>query len=253
MLHYVYYACFDHAALCCITRTMLALIPRIMLHSAADKLSFAARTMPAGRTFLRRLYDFSKATSGKGNNSVLRIPESAQEDIHWWIDALRYWKGKSFFLMDTFTPSPDLVLQTDASGTIGYGAYFNGRWLHGRWTEVQQPLSIEYKELFAIVTACCTWGSKWTRMRICFQCDSKSVVDCIKSGTSKSPEIMSLIRSLYHICSEHDFLVSSAHIPGITNVIADSISEASGLLQRFKELAPMAAPVPDTPVLPHHH
>ena len=42
MLHCVYYACFDQAVLCCITRTMLATIPRILLHCAAPHATLAS-------------------------------------------------------------------------------------------------------------------------------------------------------------------------------------------------------------------
>jgi len=121
------------------------------LVSVLGKLSFIARALPSGRTFLRRLYDLSKATVHKPKHSVLRLPEAACEDLSWWADALHAWRGRSFFLMDAWTPSPDLELQTDASGTIGYGAYYAGRWIHGTWSEVESAHSIEYKELFAII------------------------------------------------------------------------------------------------------
>ena len=222
-------------------------VRRRELASVVGKLSFASRAVPAGRTFLRRLYDLLKASQDSSSHT-LRLPPPVIEDLSWWVEALESWNGKSFFLYNEWTPSPDFHLQTDASGTWGFGAYFQGRWIQGSWTTEQSPFSIEYKELYAIVVACHTWGSEWARRRIEFHCDNSAVVACIKSGTSRSPDIMRLIRSLYHVSVKHDFLVSAVHIPGISNLIADAISR--NLLQTFRRLAPSAAAHPETPVLP---
>jgi len=207
-------------------------VPKRELVSVLGKLSFAARAIPSGRTFLRRLFDLTKAVSSMPRHRVLTIPAAAREDLTWWVEALSTWNGKSFFLMESWTPAPNLQLQTDASGTIGYGAYYNGRWLHGTWSEAHAPLSIEFKELYAIVVACNTWASNWSRLRIQFHCDNSAVV----------------VRALYHICVQNNFILSAVHIPGTLNNIADALSR--GLLQRFHQLAPMAASMPDTPVLP---
>ena len=72
------------------------------------------------------------------------------------------WNGKAFFLFRDETPASELGLYTDASGLIGGGAYYGqeGRWMLGRWSKEQQQLSIEYKELYAVLVACSTWGHK---------------------------------------------------------------------------------------------
>jgi len=219
------------------------------LVSAVGKLSFAARAITAGRTFLRRLYDLMRATQDTPS-LVLRLPAAVLEDLTWWLEALTAWNGKSFLLFNEWTPAPDFELQTDASGSWGYGAYFQGRWLNGSWPEELQLLSIEFKELYAIVTACHTWGHEWTRRRIRFHCDNAAVVACIKSGTSRSEPIMKLIRSLYHVSVKHSFLVSAVHIPGVANTIADSLSRNQ--LQSFRRLAPTAAAYADKAVPPDH-
>ena len=93
-------------------------------------------------------------------------------------------EGRSFFLYDVGTPAPDLHLQTAASGTIGWGAYFDGRWIHSSSSESEAQESIEYKELHAIVAAWSTWGEEWTRLQILLHCDNAAVVDVIKSEVS---------------------------------------------------------------------
>ena len=118
----------------------------------------------------------------------------------------------------------DLQLQTDASGTIGFGAFFNVRWFRGDWSSQHLELNITCKELFAIVAACATCGIVWLRLRVEFQCDNQAAVECLKTGTSRSPAVMALIRTLYSICVMHNFLIRASHLPGISNTIADALS-----------------------------
>ena len=218
------------------------------LASLLGHLSFASRAIPAGRTFLRRLYDLDKATSEMSSHRMLHLSASAKGDLSWWHQTLSTWNGKSFFLLEKWMPSADLQLQTDASGTIGFGAFFNGRWFRGDWSPQQLELSITYKELFAIVAACATWGIEWLRLRVEFQCDNQAVVECLKTGTSRSPAVMALIRTLYSICVKHNFLIRASHLPGISNTIADALSRNK--MDAFRTFAPTAAERPDTMVQP---
>ena len=165
------------------------------LASVLGNLSFASRAMPAGRTFLRRLYDLDRATRTLPPSRPLKIPQSATEDLKWWQSNLQAWNGKSFFLLDGWRLAADMLLQADASGTLGYGAFYASRWLRGNWQANELCQSREYKELYAIVAACSTWGSAWQRLRIQFQCDNSAVVACIRSGTCRSCR-MTLIRAL---------------------------------------------------------
>ena len=73
------------------------------LASVVGKLSFASRAIPAGRTFLRRLYDFMRATSSAKPYLSLILPDSARDDLVWWAEALTSYSGRSFFLFDKWT------------------------------------------------------------------------------------------------------------------------------------------------------
>ena len=216
------------------------------LESLLGKLSFAARVIVPGRTFMRRLW--SICSRYQQPHYRISLTTECQEDIQWWLRLLEQWNGKSFFLFPDWTPSPDLELFTDASGTLGWGAFNSGRWLQGTWSPEQLTHSIEWKELYALVTACCTWAKEWRQLRITMHCDNKAVVDCIRSGTSKSPPVMTLIRELFFVCARFNFTVTAAHIAGQSNCIADSLSRFR--MEEFRRLAPAAQAQPDRAVLP---
>ena len=144
------------------------------LLSLIGKLSFAAKVIPAGRIFLRRLIDLSMSVTKLHHHITLNA--HAKEDIKWWLDFLPGWNGVSLMLQSHWDTSPDLQLYTDASGTLGFGAYFQGAWLMGSWSDTQLSRSIQWKELFAIVAATAAWGSKWKRKRILIHCDNQAIV-----------------------------------------------------------------------------
>ena len=216
----------------CTKRELLSLI---------GKLSFSCKILPAGRIFLRRLIDLT--TTIKHLHHHVRITTNARLDLRWWLDFLPSWSGKTLILESHWTPSTRMQLSTDASGTIGWGAYWSGRWLQGRWTEAQLNMDITWKELYAIVMAVHTWGSLWQRKRILFHCDNQAVVDIWKSGSTRASETMALVRLLYFAAAKHNINVCIVHIDGADNVIADCLSRF--MQDRFKQLAPLANPAAD--------
>ena len=108
------------------------------LLSLIGTLSFAAKVVPAGRTFIWRLIDLSTAASAM--SARIAIDEEARLDIAWWHRFAADWNGKSFFHDQPWSRSPDLQLFTDASSE-GYGGYFQGDCFIEKWPEEFDLLS----------------------------------------------------------------------------------------------------------------
>lgn len=208
------------------------------LLSLIGKLSFAAKVIPAGRIFLRRLIDLS--TSVKKLHHRISVTASARADIKWWQDFLPGWNGVSLMLQADWESAADLQLHTDASGTLGFGAYFKGAWISGRWSEEQLTRSIQWKELFAIVVAAATWGHMWQRKKIRVYCDNQSIVHAWQAKTPKNTALTQLCRTLFFLAAKNNFNLFLKHLPGITNQIADALSRQQ--VHRFRQLAPEADP-----------
>ena len=174
---------------------------------------------------------------------LVYLNQSVREDIHMWHKFISQWNGKSFFLDRYLTAAPDLELFTDASGVLGYGAYFQGHWFRGDWApeQVLNPvtgISIAWQELYVIVLAALVWGLRWGKKRLLFFCDNEAAVQTINSGTAKCPHMASLMKTLVLQSMKCNFFIRAEHIPGISNGIADSLSRNQ--LQRFRTLAPHA-------------
>ena len=129
------------------------------LLSVIGKLVFASKVIPAGRIFTRRLIDASMTVARY--HHCIHLNREIRADLQWWLDFTSEWNSQSFFLQDHWTLSPRFHLFTDASGTLGYGAYWDGQWLRGNWQQHQNGRTIEWKELFAVVIAAMAWGHAW--------------------------------------------------------------------------------------------
>ena len=137
------------------------------------------------------------------------------------------WNRKAFFLKQNTIEASDLSLYTDASGTYGCGAYYQGAWFHYSWQPHQQlppTTSIQWQELFAIVAATLTWGNHWSRKRICFYYDNQTIVQAWEDKSSKHPKLISLMRLLFLTTTQNNFTVKLKHLPGKSNELADVLS-----------------------------
>ena len=136
-----------------------------------------------------------------------------------------------------------MLLFTDTSGDHGWGSFWSGRWLQAQWSPNETSHDIAWTELFAIVQAMNSWGHMWKCKKILFHCDNQTIVDIWQKGSTRSPEIMALIRMLYFIAAQYNVNVMITHIPGTSNLIADVLSRFQNF--HFYQLAPEAQPLPD--------
>ena len=217
-------------------QSMRRKVTKRKLLSLIGKLSFAAKAVPAGRLFLRRMIDLS--TKVKKLHHRISLSGCARADIQWWLDFLPSWNGVSIMLQPDWEAAADMDLYTDASGTIGYGAYFQGSWIADTWAEHHRHHSIQWKELFAILAAVAAWGHRWSGKKIRFYCDNQAVVKAWQSKAPKNHNLATLFRKLFLLAAKNNFNVALKHIPGISNDIADALSRQQ--MQRFRELAPAA-------------
>ena len=196
------------------------------LESLIGHLQHACKVVPQGRSFLCRMINLLCAFL----------------DLVWWQEFFQSWNGCSFFQYPQWAPLPNFVVSSDASGALGYGAVFQGHWFSGAWLPTQVSPSIEYKELFPIFVAAYLWGPQWASKRVNFLSDNRSVVDILRSGTSRAPTIMSLVRYLSLLVARHSFSFTASPVRGKSNPIADSLSRFQ--FQRFRRLAPHADSLP---------
>lgn len=220
---------------------------RKQLESLIGHLHHAAKVVWPGRTFLRRMIDLLRCF--RRDDHPIRLSSEFKLDLLWWHQFLSSWHGVCFWLFPGMSATPDLEVTSDASGSVGFGAFFRGAWFNGSWVSAQASQSIAYKELFPVVVAARIWGPQWSRSHVLFRCDNEAVVHIVNSRTSKVPALMRLLRHLLASAARFNFSFAAHHVPGVSNRIADALSRFHW--QEFRRLAPEAQllPVPVPPQL----
>jgi hypothetical protein len=141
------------------------------LLSLLGHLSFAAKVVIGGRTFVARLIELS--TCIKGLHDFINISQESKEDVWMWLTLLTNWNGVSVFHDNEFITNNDLALYTDSSSSVGFGAFNQAKdqFVADTWINHPVPVSdraMSYLELYPIVASAVLWGKGWKGKRIVF-------------------------------------------------------------------------------------
>ncbi|GAV09051.1 hypothetical protein RvY_18651 [Ramazzottius varieornatus] len=166
-------------------------------------------------------------------------------DLDCWKQFLPLWNGSASFLNPVWTPVSDMLLFTDAAGSIGCGGICGDAWFQLRWPEWVLRLNppIAWLELVPVYLACVVWGSHWRGKRLQFYSDNQATVAVWKKFSSPHKGLLEIIRRIYFHAAKGNFTLRIQHIPGVANAIADSISRFQ--MDRFRELAHSAKTEPE--------
>lgn len=209
------------------------------LQSLIGKIQFACRIIPMGRVFCRRL---ALSTAGVSVPShFVRLAADVREDLSVWTVFLNQFNGRAVMLEGPMSNS-ELELYTDASGSLGFGAYFQGSWCAARWPtdwiEKGFCRNMVLLEFFPILVAVFVWGERFRDKWVRFYSDNLGVVTAVNRQTAHSPPVINLLRRFVLRCLMLNLHFSTVHLPGVTNCIADALSRFQW--DRFRELAPEA-------------
>ena len=201
------------------------------LQSIIGVLSFAAKVVPTGRTFLRRMINHLKDLPARLNQQVttptVRIVQSRSAVV---ASISHRMEWISLIPDCEWTPAHVLEIYTDAC-VEGYGGVFGSHWFACKWSVEEEKQaardkrdSMPFKELYALTKAAATWSPQWRGRKILFHCDCQPIVDAWRKGDSRKPAISELIRTLLFIAASNDFNMNIMHIAGVDNTCADLLS-----------------------------
>ena len=198
------------------------------LLSLLGKLVFMSRIIKPGRIFMRRIITCTSKL--KQLHHKVRLSREARSDISWWLSFTEVWNKKSVFYDDEWMCADnDLCFFTDAS-LYGIGGVLQKQWFAAKIPDTYTIKNIAWKELYALIVACATWGKHFAGKKIIINCDNNAIVHSVNNGSSKTPELMTLIRRLYFIQAYHNFELKLKYVQSRLN-IADLPSRLK--IQRF--------------------
>ena len=158
------------------------------LQSLIGLLNFTCSVVLPCRAFLQRLIDLTKGVCLLHHR--IQITEACPHDLQVWLQFLRDFNHRIFFLDEAWQVSPALKLYTDAVGSNGYGTLFGKCWFYREWPASWKSLNIAFLELFPITLFLCVWGCQMSNKCVSLLTDNTALVDIINKQTSKYPIIM---------------------------------------------------------------
>eukprot|EP00111_Clytia_hemisphaerica_P014519 TCONS_00042745-protein len=207
------------------------------LLSFIGSLSFVCKVIKPGRIFLRRLIGLSTSVSKLHHH--IDISVSVRRDISMWATLLSSWNGISMFQSPKIS-SQDIHLFTDASSSLGMGAFFHGMWFSVAWPVDVSGFHIGVLELFAVYSAILSWGPILRHKQIVVFTDNSSIMQVWETGSSKDEHLMKLVRLMFFLSVDLNLSITLRHVPGHFNVFADLLSRLQ--VSRFLTLCPDASP-----------
>jgi hypothetical protein len=215
--------------------------PRTTLHriqALGGLLNFAVVAIPAGRIFLRRLYQL--AVGLRSPSASVYIPVEVRLDLEVWSLFLRQFNGRSLF--SPRDRHADFHVHSDAAGGIGFGLMCGTEWSYGVWPADAAPWSITFKELFPVFVACLLWGPRWRHAVVSFTSDNQAVVAVLNRLSCNDTRLAALMRRIVGLLLRFNILIHAVHIPGTLNSACDALSRLQ--VNVFRRLVPSALPFP---------
>lgn len=127
-----------------------------------------------------------------------------------------------------FCSASALNLHTDAAGSCGYGAFWNGHWSaalwHDRWKQKGFTTNVDLLELFSVLVALELCGVNFVNKRITLHSDNRGVVFSINGLSSESLPIIAILCQIVFKCLLLIIWIKVKFIPGVDNLIADALS-----------------------------
>lgn len=197
----------------------------VTIQEVAELVGKLVATFPGvtyGKLFYRQI-DNEKIMAlrkSKGDYSQeMTLSSTAKSDINWWYENLEH----SFVKIES--RNPDITIWTDASNT-GYGGCTEQQTHRGQWTESEQELHINHKELLAILLSLQSLCSNEKSKTIKVLTDNTTALTYIANMGGKVNSCNMIARKIWDWAIARDIWLISAFIPGKQNCKADRLSRS---------------------------
>jgi hypothetical protein len=200
--------------------SMVDLVPLCRLHMRVIQIHFLEYFVP-------RRDKLSK---------VIPMSDLIRQELTWWMNTHNLSLGTEFPQRPV-----DVVISTDASNT-GWGGHMNSLEAAGQWSDSERLAHINLLELWAVRNALQEFENQILNRKVLIQTDNTTVVAYInKQGGTRSSTLCAHAIKLIKWCLVRQIVLTAIHIPGLTNIHADSLSRGKSTSPTEWILAPQIA------------
>lgn len=177
---------------------------------------------PAARFYLRELHDvMATRTSWEAK---VRLSRQAFRDLRWWRRIAQADVSRAIW-----RPPTDRTLHCDAS-KLAWGGVLDGTVpAQGMWRGRERGRHINYLELMAVYLTLQRFHGELQGASVLLWEDNMTVVHVLTNRTTRSPELMHLLRKLWRLLDTAGIQLEVRYIPTDENTFADYLSRGSPL------------------------
>ena len=168
---------------------------------------------PIARLMLSRTRKLIKAFKGRDIDKPITLNRCMKLSLCKWVVGVPVPQSLG-------TPSPDFIIQTDAS-TRGWGIRINNTSFSGRFDR-SMTYNINILELLTVWLSLLMVSKKNAVIQIL--CDNSTAIAAIRRASSLVPHLATLTELIWRRAASLQWTLSIAHIQGSYNVIADQLS-----------------------------
>lgn len=160
--------------------------------------------------------------ANKGNfDKRMTLSDAAHADLKWWVNSAE------LLYKPISCKQPDVTIYTDASKQ-GWGGVLDNVSIGGQWTPSEAANHINYLEMLAVFFALKAFHAQLSGKHVCIRIDNMTAVaDIGKMGTCHSRKRNKLTQDIWGWCIINNVFITTAHIPGKDNNLADAESRKS--------------------------
>lgn len=144
----------------------------------------------------------------------MELSASAKSDLQCWVDNIQQSEKK------ISPPNPDIVITTNASKQ-GWGAVRDHHTTGGRWSPAEAEKHLNELELQAVFFASCSLCDNVRNKHIRILSDNTTTVCYINNMGGSISRACNIIAKIWQFALERYNFLSSAHLPGKQNMLAD--------------------------------
>ena len=209
----------------CVSNAPLTPLPT--LESLLDNLDCLEKCVVFGRFHFRHFQrDVLYETCLGRCFRMVSLLGQTREDICLWSDAPRLQRW-----MPIRQCKSHLVVHTDAS-TLGHGACCDSLTVRGTWSETERCFHINRREMRTVRLALLHFAARFYGLSLLFRIDNLSTVYNInKQDWMRSTLVMAEAKAMLVVVKDLDISLSTSHIRGESNVLADMLSRSHLVLK----------------------
>ena len=169
-----------------------------------------SKAVPPTKLKVRALYRL--LNTKQSWSDILVLGSEANESLQWFLDCMDSWNGALVKVRPV-----ECQIFSDASDS-GWGAVLNDREASGVWSSELAHLSINYRELLAVLFALQTFSDQIIGRSVQVMCDNVTAVAYVNHLGGSGRLLSKLAEAVWAVAWGLDLQLHARHLAGVTNV-----------------------------------